>query len=257
MVKIKILTTTATSIDGWIVDFFNSGFNGAIPTLVGNLLLIILCIVLSACACGAIGMEREKNGHPAGLRTHLLIGLGSSLIMILSLYAVSESLPGFNGTRDPMRLAAAGVTGIGFLGAGSIIKDGINVKGLTSAASIWMTMAVGMAFGAGYLVVGTVFTILSLAVLVWLGKLEVKSSETRGTILVVSEVDKPVLGIINKVTSKNNVAISNLDTTIVSFKEKEYLRITFKASGRKKGVLKDVVAEISEEGEVYECRILN
>lgn len=254
---ITLTTTSVISIDGWIVDFFNSGFGGRINNTLGNLLLILLSIVLSALACGAIGMEREKNGHPAGLRTHLLIGLGSSLIMILSLYAVSESLPGFNGTRDPMRLAAAGVTGIGFLGAGNIIKDGINVKGLTSAASIWMTMAVGMSFGAGYMVVGALFTAISLGVLIWLGKLEVKSSETRGTILVVTEIDKPILGVINKVASSNNVSISNIDTSVVNFKGKEYLRIAFKASGRKKGVLNDVVAEINKEAEVFECRILN
>jgi putative Mg2+ transporter-C (MgtC) family protein len=95
----------------------------------------------------AIGFEREIHGHPAGLRTHMLVALGSALFTVLS-------IRGFLGEAgaapvDPTRIAAQIVSGIGFLGAGAILKDGIVIRGLTTAASLWATSAVGMAAGAG------------------------------------------------------------------------------------------------------------
>ena len=105
----------------------------------------------------AIGFEREIHGHPAGLRTHMLVALGSAVFTVLSIH-------GFAGERgvspaaivDPTRIAAQIVSGIGFLGAGAILKDGIVIRGLTTAASLWATSAVGMAAGAGEYVLATV-----------------------------------------------------------------------------------------------------
>jgi putative Mg2+ transporter-C (MgtC) family protein len=102
----------------------------------------------------AIGFEREIHGHPAGLRTHMLVALGSALFTVLS-------IRGFLGEPgaapvDPTRIAAQIVSGIGFLGAGAILKDGIVIRGLTTAASLWATSAVGMAAGAGEYAIGTV-----------------------------------------------------------------------------------------------------
>ena len=95
----------------------------------------------------AIGFEREIHGHPAGLRTHMLVALGSALFTVLSI----RGFLGEAGTApvDPTRIAAQIVSGIGFLGAGAILKDGIVIRGLTTAASMWATSAVGMAAGAG------------------------------------------------------------------------------------------------------------
>ncbi|SDG44517.1 MgtC/SapB family protein [Desulfosporosinus hippei] len=96
---------------------------------------------------GVVGFEREKNDSPAGFRTHILVSLGSALIMILSMY-------GFNDfatvNKDPARLAAQVVSGIGFLGAGTILRDKTSVKGLTTAASLWVVAAIGLAAGAGF-----------------------------------------------------------------------------------------------------------
>jgi putative Mg2+ transporter-C (MgtC) family protein len=101
----------------------------------------------------AIGFEREIHGHPAGLRTHMLVALGSALFTVLS-------IRGFLGETsapvDPTRIAAQIVSGIGFLGAGAILKDGIVIRGLTTAASLWATSAVGMAAGAGEYALGVV-----------------------------------------------------------------------------------------------------
>jgi putative Mg2+ transporter-C (MgtC) family protein len=101
-----------------------------------------------------IGIEREAHSQPAGMRTHILISIGSTLAMLLSIY-IPQAYPGFqNG--DPGRIAAQVVTGIGFLGAGAILRFGANVRGLTTAASIWSMAMLGMAVGAGLFKVSAV-----------------------------------------------------------------------------------------------------
>ncbi len=102
----------------------------------------------------AIGFEREIHGHPAGLRTHMLVALGSSLFTVLSIHGFAGDAG--SGPVDPTRIAAQIVSGIGFLGAGAILKDGIVIRGLTTAASLWATSAVGMAAGAGEYVIAAV-----------------------------------------------------------------------------------------------------
>lgn len=104
---------------------------------------MLLSLVVSA----IVGIEREYHKQPAGLRTHILISMGATLIMLLSIYIPQT----FNQYQpaDPGRLAAQVVSGIGFLGAGAIMKFGFNVKGLTTAASIWVIAAIGLAIGAG------------------------------------------------------------------------------------------------------------
>jgi putative Mg2+ transporter-C (MgtC) family protein len=106
-----------------------------------------------ACGLGAlIGFERELRDREAGVRTHLLVSLGSALFTIVSAYGFNEFLVhGGNIVRaDPSRIAAQIVTGIGFLGAGAIIREGLSVRGLTTAATLWVVAAIGMACGAGY-----------------------------------------------------------------------------------------------------------
>ncbi len=95
---------------------------------------------------GILGLEREIHGRPAGLRTHLLVSLGAAAFMVMSPLVASMSKD-FQG--DPGRIAAQIVTGIGFLGAGAIVKEGINIRGLTTAACLWVAAAIGMASGAG------------------------------------------------------------------------------------------------------------
>jgi putative Mg2+ transporter-C (MgtC) family protein len=114
--------------------------------------------LLIAAALGAmVGVEREIHGHPAGMRTHLLVALGSAIFTELSIYAFGA--PGAPGT-DPSRVAAQIVSGIGFLGAGAILKDGLSIRGLTTAASLWATAAIGLAAGAGWYFVGIAGTVI-------------------------------------------------------------------------------------------------
>jgi putative Mg2+ transporter-C (MgtC) family protein len=115
----------------------------------------------------AVGSERELRDREAGIRTHLLVSLGSALFTIVSAYGFREFLTsGDNIVRaDPTRIAAQIVTGIGFLGAGAIIRSGLSVRGLTTAATLWVVAAIGMASGAGYYwpaVAGTALTIFAL-----------------------------------------------------------------------------------------------
>src|SRR5215216_1668456 len=105
-------------------------------------------LLLAAVLGGAIGAERELNDQAAGLRTHMLLTIGACLFTLVSAYGFGA------GPRDPSRLAAQIVTGIGFLGGGAIVRHGLTVKGLTTAASIWATASVGVAVGAGSYVLG-------------------------------------------------------------------------------------------------------
>jgi putative Mg2+ transporter-C (MgtC) family protein len=132
---------------------------------------ILLRLSVAAGLGAAIGIERELRDREAGVRTHLLVALGAALFTIVSAYGFSDFLTdGALVQTDPTRIAAQIVTGVGFLGAGAIIREGISVRGLTTAGSLWVVAAIGMAAGAGFFwaaVVGTALTVLALGPLRW------------------------------------------------------------------------------------------
>jgi putative Mg2+ transporter-C (MgtC) family protein len=135
-----LLATSHTALSGW--------------EAVGRL-------AVAAGLGAAVGVERELREREAGIRTHLLVALGSCLFTIAGAYGFHD----FGSKVDPTRVAAQIVTGIGFLGAGAIIREGISVRGLTTAGSLWIVAAIGMAAGAGYYwpaVAGTALTIFAL-----------------------------------------------------------------------------------------------
>jgi putative Mg2+ transporter-C (MgtC) family protein len=111
-----------------------------------------LRLVVAAALTGMVGLERELRERAAGLRTHIMVGVGSALFTIVSAYGFNAFLQsGANVVRaDPSRIAAQIVTGIGFLGAGAILRQGLSIRGLTTAAGLWVAAAIGMAVGAGY-----------------------------------------------------------------------------------------------------------
>src|SRR5207253_8494465 len=127
----------------------------------------LLRLTLAAVLGGLIGVERELREREAGLRTHLLVSLGSALFTIVGAYGFNAFLnTGASVVRaDPTRIAAQIVTGIGFLGAGAIIREGLSVRGLTTAATLWVVAAIGMAAGAGYYVPAVATTVLTLVAL--------------------------------------------------------------------------------------------
>ncbi len=131
---------------------------------------IILRLVLSVILAGFIGMERQWHRRTAGLRTHILVSLGSCLIMLTSLYVFdiySNKVP-----LDPTRIAAGVITGIGFLGAGAIIRDKEGIRGLTTAASLWVVAGIGLAVGCGFYLASIVTVLLSLVSLLFLRRAE-------------------------------------------------------------------------------------
>ncbi len=125
-----------------------------------DLLEIIIKLVLAALLGGLIGLDREYSRRPAGLRTHMLVSVGAAIVMHINLYLVT-----IYPTIDPGRFGAQVISGIGFLGAGSIIKEGPTVHGLTTAAGLWTVAAIGLAVGSNHYSLGIIATIMILLVL--------------------------------------------------------------------------------------------
>jgi putative Mg2+ transporter-C (MgtC) family protein len=131
---------------------------------------LVLRLLLASALAGLLGGERELTDQPAGFRTHILVGLGAALFAVISAYGFETVVgSGHQGVQaDPTRVASQIVVGIGFLGGGAIIKYGASIRGLTTAASLWVTAAVGTAVGIGQLALGSVTTAITLLALVGL-----------------------------------------------------------------------------------------
>ncbi|MBO4955077.1 MAG: MgtC/SapB family protein [Muribaculaceae bacterium] len=137
-------------------------------TTVSSVFKLLLSLILGCC----VGFERKRKGQTAGLRTFALISMGATLAMILSIYVPQEYMGLKNG--DPGRIAAQVITGIGFLGAGAIIQSKGSVRGLTTAAGIWMVATIGLAVGVGLYIVAVVATALIIFILMFLEQIEHK-----------------------------------------------------------------------------------
>lgn len=163
-------------------------------TLLGSTELDILVkLLLAALAGGLVGLEREKHGRPAGLRTNLLVSIGSCVMMIISeAFYIKYGIFDAETTLriDPSRVAAQIVTGVGFLGAGVILKEGASVHGLTTAASLWAVAGLGMAFGMGFFSLGIIATVLVLISLIFLKKLDPILKKDRFLTLTVTAVNR-------------------------------------------------------------------
>lgn len=170
----------------------------------------IVRLTIAALLGGIVGLERQQRHKSAGLRTHILVSLGSCLIMLISykLYAGVQGLT----NADPARLAAQVVSGIGFLGAGTIMKEGLTIKGLTTAASLWVVAGVGLAVGAGYYVGAVTTTVLSVLALTYLPRFErLYGCGPSQVAIVVRSVDKPgQIGRIGSYLGTKNVAICDI-----------------------------------------------
>lgn len=133
-------------------------------------MVVALRLVLAVIFGSVIGLEREFHNHPAGFRTHILVCIGSALFTLVSVNSF--------GSADPSRVAAQIVSGIGFLGAGTILREGATIRGLTTAASLWSVAGVGMAIGTGYYLGAILTTVLMVVVLFFFSSLEQKILHT-------------------------------------------------------------------------------
>lgn len=197
-------------------------------------------LLASALLAGAIGYERQAHQKAAGLRTHILVCVGSCLIMILSL-KLYESVQGLTNA-DPARLAAQVVSGIGFLGAGSIMKEGPNIKGLTTAASLWVVSGVGLAVGCGYYMGALMTTALVFLTLTILHRVERHQHATQLSMAVMT-MDAP--GQIGRITSVlGNYSVSIRDIRIEQNEQR--LIIHLLAQAPEKLPYPDMATELAE-----------
>lgn len=147
---------------------------------------IAIRLVVSALIGAGLGLEREIHGHPAGMRTHMLVALGSAVFTVLSIYGFPQTAGA--PAADPSRISAQIVTGIGFLGAGAIIKFGTSIRGLTTAASLWVVASLGLAAGAGAYFVALVGMAIGLAAL-WPARVLASKLELSGGRMIRLEIE--------------------------------------------------------------------
>lgn len=184
----------------------------------------ILRLALAMLMGGLIGLERELINRPAGFRTHTLVCMGAALVMTTSEYLFHNYYQFVN--LDPARLGAQVVSGIGFLGAGSIINDGHRVRGLTTAASLWVVACIGLAVGAGFYIGAISAFIMCYITLISLKRFEHVIEKRRGNVQVVTRL-KNMPGEIGKVTSvlgRFRVHIVDIE---VEDTDDEFMRVVF------------------------------
>ena len=152
------------------------------------ILLTLARIIVAAALGGFIGYEREQSHRPAGFRTHILVAVGSALVMLTSVY-IFEAYEG-RTNMDPARLGAQVISGIGFLGAGTILREGFSIKGLTTAASLWAVSCIGLAVGMGYYAGALIATLVIYITLNFLKKFMEKGHTLKNLFIEVAELDE-------------------------------------------------------------------
>ena len=187
-------------------------------------LVLIFRLVLAGILGAAIGLEREFRAKEAGLRTHFLVTLGSALLMIVSQWGFQTSV-GIPGLRaaDAARVAAQIVSGIGFLGAGTIIMQKQSVRGLTTAAGLWVAAAIGMAVGGGLYILGCVTTILVISGLEVFQYL--RNFKSKYLTLVIKTPNRETLNKMTSALSERGYIINHCTITNESNGETEALRV--------------------------------
>ncbi len=170
---------------------------------------IALRLFLAVFLGGLIGFERERHNRPAGFRTHILVCAGSALIMLVSAYGFTGQIGGAGYISDPGRIAAGVVTGIGFLGAGTILQQRGSIRGLTTAATIWVVSGVGLAAGIGFYLGAILTTFFVLVSLLLLRRAEYHFVvRRRMKRLLIRSVDRPgLLGAIGSILGDRHVSI--------------------------------------------------
>ena len=187
-------------MDAWIDSFLN------------NMELIVLFRITLAVALGfVLGIERELYKRPAGLRTHLLVCVASCLVMLVSMYGFESG--------DPARLASQVVSGIGFLGAGAILRGGKDVKGITTAATIWMSAMLGLACGNGFYFGAILVSVCSIVILTILRRLETKmtvNGKYRSVVYMTIERSERVVSEIERCLKDCKLQASDVELDLVN-----------------------------------------
>lgn len=202
---------------------------------------IVLRIIIAGVLGGAIGIERESINRPAGLRTHILVCMGSTLVMLTSLLLFDRYSALVN--IDPTRLGAQVISGIGFLGAGTIMREGLNVKGLTTAASIWIVGCIGLAIGCGFYLGAILATVSSIIVLLFFSKAErlLIKKDNDICLKVITKDQSGQLGKIGTRLGDMNIRIQNIS---MESSESDHVKINFLAKLPRKIESTEIVESI-------------
>jgi len=193
-----------------------------------NIFDVAIKLILAGVLGGLIGFERENSQRPAGFRTHILVCVSAALVMVTSDFLFDKYHSFAN--MDPSRLGAQVISGIGFLGAGTIIRDGFNVKGLTTAASLWSVACVGLAVGSGFYSGAVFATIIIFLTLISLRKFE-NNIPIHKRFNVIFIESKNYLGRIDEIISvleKYEVPIKNIEFINKGNKEKVFVKLVVK-----------------------------
>lgn len=205
-------------IDNWILKWVYE-LHGY-----GILFYVVLTAALSAVLSFAIALERKLRGKSISIKTHVLLSVGCSLLMTISIWAIriaDGSIDIMSGpgsisrelSYDTSRIAAAVVTGMGFLGAGAIIKDKFTVRGLSTAATLWISAALGLACGSGFIIESVAFTILVLLIIAAINVVN-KSIKSRSPSIAVKAMnDYPLIKTINEAAIENGITVCEIDIT--------------------------------------------
>lgn len=193
---------------------------------------IILRIALGGILGGVVGFEREQHNRPAGFRTHILVCVGATLIMLVSIYTFTGPEGDISRGADVSRIAAQVVSGVGFLGAGTILRQGSTIRGLTTAASLWVVAGIGLAVGGGFYLgafTATAVVMFSLYLLANVEQYMAKRRRLRQLWLRV--IDKPgQLASISGIIADRNININKVEMTEPEFSEEvqaELIELTF------------------------------
>ena len=241
-----------TTLDQKLVEWLNNWTIEGWP--VGNLILVAIAILLSVLLCGIVGIEREWKGRSAGLRTHLLVGVGSCIIMIISIYGFPAV---FGEKRDVARLAAQIITGVGFLGAGAIIHRNDGIKGLTTAGTIWIVMAIGIACGSFNFVIAILATLVIMVVLTVFTKVEAKISNKKMILMVTAPTDKPVLANVLAISKEFDCTIKTLSTDLIAKDGSNLIQFTLEVVfNSKEGKSTEFITKLSNETDAVDIYTL-
>ncbi len=222
---------------------------------------ILIRVLVAAVLAGVIGVERELHGRPAGLRTHLLVGTGAALVMV-TFALTARILPSPGGLWgdvvrvDPGRLAAGIITGIGFLGAGTILRTGDWIFGLTTAASIWFVGALGIAAGEGLYILATGGMVIGLIVLTVMDRIEQRIPSAVRHQLVVEvrpEAEAEVLSAVYDLRSDRSMRVHLAGWEMRD--EKERIALRFRIRHRGSVDVASIASAISALDGVYTLRI--
>ncbi|MBA1333899.1 MAG: Mg(2+)-transport-ATPase-associated protein MgtC [Firmicutes bacterium] len=172
--------------------------------------VVLLRVTMAFVLSGIVGMEREFGNRPAGLRTHILVCLGSTLVMLVSFHLFEQYK--FETSMDPARLGAQVISGIGFLGAGTILKEGASIRGLTTAAGLWAVACIGLAVGAGFYIGAIMVTAAMVITLTMVTEIEKRLIKRKNNYaLTIRAQDKPgQLGLIGSALGNKGISIKNV-----------------------------------------------